>query len=347
LNPHRIALCIAFAATASCANAQSTATVFGVADLSVRRVTNGPATVTGLSSGGAAASRLGFRVVEDLGGGYAASAWLESTVNFDDGTTNAARFFNRRSTVSLSGPFGEVRLGHDLTPSYTGFGEFDTFGVSGLADQGKFYSTAAGVFGSGIDATGVWARADNMVEYLTPNTLGGFYGQLAVAMGEGAPSKKYRGGRIGYAQGPVHVTAAYGLFDGIGGNTLRRSSVAGSYEWGPAKFYGSVVRNAYLGASRLVTQVGTVVTVAGLHKIKLNYTRADTSGVLGKALLDRNDATQVAIGYAYDLSKRTTLYATYAAISNKGDANFAVGTPPTASPGKRSRGTEFGISHKF
>lgn len=343
----RIALCIAAAAAANCASAQTTSTVFGVADLSVRRIENGPTTAYSVASGGAAASRFGVRVNEDLGGGLAAGAWLESTVNFDDGTTNASRFWNRRSTVSLLGPFGEIRLGHDLTPGYTSFGEFDTFGVSGLSDQGKFYSSSAAVFGSGIDTTGVWARADNMVAYYTPNTLGGFYAQLAVAAGEALPSKKYRGGRIGYAAGPLHVTAAYSLFDGIGGNTLRRSAVAGTYEWGIAKFYGSVVRNAYLGASRLVTQGGAIVSVSGPHKVKFNYTRANTSGALGTTSVAANDATQLALGYTYDFSKRTMFYATYVDIGNKGAANFAVGTPPAAVAGQKSRGAEFGISHRF
>jgi predicted porin len=347
MHTYRPALCLLLATVACSASAQTSATVFGVADVSMRRISNGPNTVYGVGSGGAGASRTGVRMNEDLGGGMSAGAWLEGTVNFDDGTTNASRFWNRRATVSLAGPFGEIRLGHDLTPGYTSFGEFDTFGVSGLSDQGKFYSSSAAVFGSGIDATGVWARADNMVAYYTPNTLGGFYAQLAVAAGEGLPSKKYRGGRIGYAAGPLHITAAHSLFDGIGGQTLKRSAVSGSYDIDVAKFYLSMVRNAYGGASRLVTQVGAIVPVSGPHKVKLNYTRANASGSLGSTSVAANDATQVALGYTYDFSKRTMVYATYVDIANKGAAAFAVGTPPAAAAGRNSSGAEFGISHRF
>lgn len=329
-------------AAAGSAAAQSSVNLFGVADASVRRISSGDGRAYSLSSGGAAASRWGFRAQEDLGGGLAAGAWLESTVNFDDGTGNSARGWNRRSTVSLMGEFGEVRLGHDLTPAYTAFGEFDTFGVSGLADQGKFYSTA---FGSGIEGTGLWARADNMVSYFTPNTLGGFYANLAVAAGEGIAAKKYSGGRVGYAADGLNVTAAYSTFAGVAGN-LRRSSVAASYEFSVAKLLGSVVRNQYLGASRVVTQVGVVVPF-GLSAVRANFTRADASGVLDRASIDKDDATQIALGYTYNLSKRTSLYATAVNIKNKGKAAFSVGVPPAAAPGRSSRGTELGISHRF
>ncbi|MBY4804417.1 porin [Burkholderia cepacia] len=176
------------------AAAQSSATLFGVADASVRQIGNGSDAAYSIGSGGLAASRIGFRADEDIGGGTKVRAWLEGTVNYNDGTGNPSRYWNRRATLSVIDRYGELRMGHDLTPSYTSFGEFDTFGVSGLADQGKFYSTA---FGSGIEATGLWARADNMIAYYTPPSLGGFYAQAAYALGGGERAKRYAGGRIG------------------------------------------------------------------------------------------------------------------------------------------------------
>lgn len=323
--------------------AQSSVTVFGVADAALRRITTGDHTVYSLGSGGYAASRFGLRGSEDLGAGLAASAWLEGTVNFDDGTGNSSRFWNRRSTVSLTGGFGEIRLGHDLTPSYTAFGEFDTFGVSGLADQGKFHSTA---FGSGIEGTGVWARADNMLAYYTPGGLGGFYAHLAVAAGEAVAAKKYHGGRIGFQQGALHVTAAHGVFDGVAGD-LKRTSLAATYDAGLTKLFGSVVRTQYLDARRTVTQVGLSVQAGPSGSVRANVTRADAAGALNGASIANDDATQYALGYVYTLSKRTTLYATATRIANHGRAVFVVATPPAAAAGGRSSGTELGISHRF
>ncbi|MFX8262517.1 porin, partial [Acinetobacter baumannii] len=76
-------------------------------------------------------SRLGFRGVEDLGGGLKAGFHLEGEIFGDDG--NASGFnFKRRSTVSLAGGFGEVRLGRDLTPGYSKFISYDLFGQVGI-----------------------------------------------------------------------------------------------------------------------------------------------------------------------------------------------------------------------
>jgi len=335
---------ILFAACASTsiACAQSSVTLFGVADTAVRSTSSGGASAQTIGSGGYAASRYGLRTQEDLGGGLAAGAWLEGTVNFNDGSGNSSRYWNRRSTVSLLGSLGELRIGHDLTPGYTSFGEFDVFGVSGLADQGKFYSTA---FGSGIEATGLWARADNMVSYFTPADLGGFYANVAVAAGNATPAKKYSGARIGYANQTLNVTAAYSVFDGLAGD-LKRTAIAGSYNSAGVTLMASAVRNTYLTASRWVTQIGGMVPV-GPGRFRMNYTWANNMGSLNGSSIGKDDATQLAVGYVYDLSKRTTLYATYVNLRNQGNANFAVSTPPSVAGGQASRGTEFGISHRF
>src|SRR5450830_547499 len=98
------------------AMAQSSVTLFGTMDLGVRHVDNGDSSVTSVSSHGASTSKIGFRGEEDLGGGWGAGFWLEAQVDPDTGLTGGSNgtglaFFNRRSTVSLSGPWGEVRLG--------------------------------------------------------------------------------------------------------------------------------------------------------------------------------------------------------------------------------------------
>ncbi|WP_174909623.1 porin [Burkholderia diffusa] len=322
------------------AAAQSSATLFGVADASVRRIGNGADAAYSIGSGGLAASRLGFRADEDIGGGTKVRAWLEGTVNFNDGTGNPSRYWNRRSTLSVIDRYGELRMGHDLTPSYTSFGEFDTFGVSGLADQGKFYSTA---FGSGIEATGLWARADNMIAYYTPPRLGGFYAQAAYALGGGERAKRYAGGRVGYANDAVNVTAAFGVFDGLQG-PLKRIGFAVSYDLKYLTLLGSAVRNQYLEASRLIAQAGVIVPVNPFLSFRANFTRVSESGALGKTSIDANHATQVAVGYTYALSKRTSTYGTVVRLSNKGGDAFGFGTQPV---GRLLVGAELGVSHRF
>ena len=118
-------------------------------------------------------SRLGFRGTEDLGGGLAASFWLKSAP--DDGSTggNVANsgpsmmgFFNRRSTVSLSGVAGELRLGRDYTPTFWNDLVFDPFSANGvgtnvIATANGFSSTGASV--RGFQANSTYVRAGNSV----------------------------------------------------------------------------------------------------------------------------------------------------------------------------------------
>lgn len=325
--------------------AQSNVTIFGIADTSVHYVNNGnngSNNVVGMGNGGLAASRFGIRSTEDLGDGMQAGAWLEAPVDIRTGAGNATRFWNRRATVSLSGNFGEVRLGRDLIPGYTAFGEYDTFLTSGLADAGKFESAD---LGSGIQATGVWARADNLVSYFTPKSLGGFYAHLAIAPSEGDPAKRYSGGRVGYTGQSFDVSSSYSVIAGVSGN-YKRLSAAGYYDIGAAKLLASFVKNQYLDASRLISQIGVIVPV-GVWKFKASYTVANTIGKQNGVSIGSDDATQIAAGYIYDLSKRTSLYGTIASIRNYGKANFVVTTPPAAVSGQRSRGIEIGISQKF
>lgn len=176
---------------AGMAAAQSSVTLFGVVDVAATYVKNDDAKQKKLTSGGNSTSRLGFRGVEDLGGGLKASFWLESHINVDDGTQNSSgKFWHRRSTVSLSGGFGEVRLGRDLLPTWTAFANYDPFGTVGVGDKGRLFNVYGGA------ATKI--RADNIIAYFLPSTLGGIYGQVSVAAGEGNDANKYVGGRLGY-----------------------------------------------------------------------------------------------------------------------------------------------------
>jgi predicted porin len=108
--------------------AQSSVTVFGFIDQAARWVSNdGQGSRKTLSGDSLNANRLGFRGVEDLGGGVGAGFWLEAQTAPDTGTIPTTRFFHRRSTVSLTGPWGEVRLGRDVVPTYWNLNLNDPF----------------------------------------------------------------------------------------------------------------------------------------------------------------------------------------------------------------------------
>ncbi|MDQ7957570.1 MAG: porin [Pseudomonadota bacterium] len=266
---------LAALAVAGVASAQSSVTLFGVVDASVSHYTtksdyfnnaplytfsNGtialnPAALafnpgavygakksqTALANSGYNSSRLGFRGTEDLGGGLAASFWLESSISNDDGAKGISNF-NRRSTVSLSGGFGEVRLGRDYTPTFWNDTVFDPFGTNGVGTNlisvingnlaSAASSTAVGAIANpgtiGLGGSDNYVRTSNSIGYFLPANLGGFYGQVQYALHENvknssgyvaantqqhtSPSTKgrYVGGRFGYANGPLDVAVAYG-----------------------------------------------------------------------------------------------------------------------------------------
>ena len=337
------------AVASAAASAQSNVTLFGIVDVNVRAVNNGDGTFKSMSNGGLNRSRLGLRGFEDMGGGLQAGFWIETGINPDTGTTqDANRFWNRRSTVSLmSESLGEIRLGRDYTPTYNGYTNYDTFGSNGIAAVDKFFPASLGAVGAGTPSIDTDTRADNLVSYFTPTNLGGFYGQVSVAAGEGVSGKRYYGGRAGYAAGPVDVSVAYGQTKVtptvVGGeDKVQVWNLGASYDFGPAKVLGIYGQTKYNDLKLDVIEIGTLVPV-GPGVIRASYVHANAKG-LG---IDENDADQIALGYIYTLSTRTVLYATAARVKNKGNATFALATPPAILPGHDSKGAEFGIRHSF
>ena len=340
----KFALLAVLAGISASAAAQSSVTLFGILDVNARYVKNGDLKVKSLSTDGVNSSRLGVRGVEDLGDGLKAGFWLESAVNPDTGTSNSTRFWHRRSTVSLLGRFGEVRLGRDLTPTFTGYADYDVFGTNGVADASKFASS----LGTDRD-TGV--RADNMVSYFTPDNLGGFYGRASVAAGEGTAGKKYVAGRAGYAAGPLDVSLAYGQTTvtpvSNGDDKFKTLDVGASYDFGVVKATGYYAQSK-TGALKIASyNIGAAVPI-GLGSLRVSYVHANASGTTDAGVnTNPNDANQFAIGYLYNLSKRTALYGTAATVKNKGSAAFAVASNPTLVAGQKSTGLEAGLRHSF
>lgn len=410
---------------AGTAAAQSSVTLFGVMDTSVSGYWNesqGPfgnkytTSQTVLTNSAYNSSRLGFRGTEDLGGGLSAGFWLEAGINSDDGSgagSGGALQFNRRSTVSLSGAFGEVRLGRDYTPTYWNDNLFDPFGVNGVGTS--LISTAngqtsPGSFRSGW-TNGQYSRASNSIGYLLPN-LNGFYGQILYAFNEAASydpggltppgaaaivanpalatvadnarAGRYIGGRVGYSKGPLDVVIAYGEST-VGSNYYLGTtnnidiwSLAGSYDFGVVKLFGEYSNNKMdtsfatntfnpFGTSKPGFNgvlIGATIPVAGYDLIRVSYSAVrynntntnllgTTTNVFG--FNNQPKADKFAIGYVYNFSKRTALYATVAYLNNKDGAGLTVGGPNfirqpaagvTAVPDK-SYGYDLGMRFSF
>ncbi|UVH60575.1 porin [Variovorax paradoxus] len=271
------------------ASAQSSITMFGLIDTGITRASNraedlnGPTlrdpfyvnrgsvttSRTELRHSSYHSSRFGFRGTEDLGGGLAASFWLESPISNDDGQQGLSTFA-RRSTISLSGGFGELRLGRDYTPSFWNETVFDPFGTNGVgtnlihvAFNGSFaaFGPAATPVPGITNVKGNSAvRNSNSIGYFLPPNIGGFYGQVMYAFHENTKyspgtatppgvaangalnpgavattqAGRYIGGRFGYLNGPLDVAVGYG-----------NTTVGDSYYQGTTSY----LKVASLGAS--------------------------------------------------------------------------------------------------
>lgn len=315
------------------AAAQSSVTLFGNIDVSVRNI-KGAGSATLVLDEGRAASRVGLRGVEDLGGGMKASFHLETGLNPDDGTSGSP-FWGRRATVSLSGGFGEVRLGRHKWADRLIVDEFDPMATSGAANVTRIFS------GLG-SATGVINRADNQVGYVLPK-MGSFYGGFDYAFDEKtAPGNKGAVARLGYKDGGLHVAGSFGSH-GVG-TKLKSATLGGAYDFGGFSMTGFYTKNKYGAADQRIFGFGGAIKM-GAGKFVASMANASGSGT-------DKDAKLLGLGYEYALSKRTMLYTTWAHIDNDGTAKFSVqGTrssgaeAPTA--GGKSRSFDVGVRHSF
>lgn len=347
----KITILAALAAVAGGASAQSSVQLFGTVDLNARYVRNGGDHQYSLGDSGINSSRIGFKGTEDLGGGLKAGFWLEAaTTPEDGGAGDGTRFFNRRSTVSLIGWAGELRLGRDYVPTYYAYEPYSVFGNVGIATSGKFNPTL------GSDNKDL-VRADNQITYLTPKNLGGVYGRFTAASAEGTAGSRLLSGQVGYAAGPLDVSVAFGQtrVTPIAGSTQDAFRTFGgglSYDFGIVKAEGYYRQNRFAQLKFEVASVGAIVPI-GSGEFKATYTHANASGqgpIGARAVItnqDADDADQYALGYVHNLSKRTAVYGTGSYVKNKGNANFVLLGGLPINRGDNSRGVEFGIRHFF
>lgn len=324
--------------------AQSTVTIFGIADAALRHVKNGSAgSLNSLASGGYQSNRLGFRGTEDLGDGLQAGFWLEHGFSIDTGTmADSARFWNRRTTVSLSSKdYGELRLGRDYTPSYNAMVAADPFldnGIGGI-------SVLLNGLGSGVLTL---TRADNQASYLLPEATSGVFGQVSAAAGENTPGAKYAGAMLGWRNSQIRAVASYAETT-ITSDKYKLAQVGGSYDFGVVKLSAHVLQARYRSSKQALYFAGAAVPV-GLGQIRASFTASDLKGpaVAGQALASADDAHRFALGYFYNLSKRSIVYASAASLKNKSASRLVLpGGPAGLKAGENSRGFEMGLRHAF
>ena len=353
-------------AFAGVASAQSSVTIYGTVDVNGRYTKNtGSDRRFSEGTDGINSSQLGFRGVEDLGGGLKAGFDLRAGVNPDAGSANG-KFWNRRSTVSLFSNAGELRLGRDYVPTFWNQTIFDAFGTNGIGESNGIRQIWSGV------------RSDNSIGYFLPANLGGFYGQAMIAAGEGGTTNTGSGSdrlggrlfaaRFGFAAGPFDVAAAYGTqkfsaattvgaFPSAGalafavpaGQSMKTWNIGGAYDFGFLKLLGYYDHDSITAAKEKMFSISTVIPM-GQGEVHLGYDRSKLT-TASAAIIDPT-VDQWSATYQYNLSKRTAMYGTVSRLANKDATQLTLngvpsGIPALPTPGGTSKGLELGIRHFF
>lgn len=357
-----LAIMQGFALGASAQVAQSSPIeTYAMVDLNLMRIKNGSlAPVSKMDGGTWNASRFGFRGTKDIGDGLSAGFVLEAGLNADDGT-GKTQLFNRRSTASLMGSFGEVRLGHDNAPNYFNLIYFEPYGGGGVASlinlvQGGGTPTPL------LSGAQTASRTDNAVSYFLPNTFGGVYGQVQVALKEDKPGYKHTGLRFGYANSKLDTAISTGSTDLDKGQKFEIVDLGGKYNFGSFTLMGQYITSKTGLVSGLIANGGNTTTSVG---IAIPYGkgefRSSFAKAKGKDYFQGSDSTMKTVGYFHSFTKQVGLYASASNITNTGIASYAV-YPGTANSavtattvnatgvkvnsnlaGKDSNGYEFGL----
>jgi predicted porin len=320
------ALTSAFAGSAF---AQSSVTLYGRINTTIEYQDNELIDKTVLSNN---ASRWGINGKEDLGGGLSAFFQLEAGFASDTGAGTGG--FNRDAFVGLtSTSLGQIKLGKFTSALY--YGTIDYIGVfnhdTGVAEEDNIYALTAGY--------------TNAVQYTSPK-FGPFEFALEANASEGTGPKTYAG-VVNYDQGDLHIGAGYSQTKSVlDQKVIEGFSAAVSYVFGPLTVGAAYEhdKDEALGKRDAVT--GTAMYTLGASEFHLSI------GWAGEYdNVPNSDALQYLVGYNYNLSKRTKLYAFYFALDNKAGASYVPfgggGASIAALPDKTFSSLGVGIRHNF
>ena len=301
------------ALTALGAQAQSSVTMFGLIDLSIgSNKAPGGTSQTGVDSGKMTTSYFGMRGSEDLGGGLSAVFRLEGFLLADTGASGrfpGDTLFSRTASVGLSSKtYGTLTLGRNTTPLFISTVSFNPFGDSyGYSPSTRHYFTSGTATGDSA-----W---NNSALYSSPDFGGfkfGLIGAVAApnSSGAGSTNGSNWGANVGYAAGPLSTALVYqsvkkdetrSVPPAVQADT-RTWQLNGAYDFNVVKAfaqYGEVKNTTFTNTYR-ISELGARVPV-GAGAVLVAWGR-----VAPKTGDDRNT---VSLGYDYNLSKRTDVYA--------------------------------------
>lgn len=329
----------ALAATAGVAHAQSSVTLYGVADAFVGQenvkvqsaTTNTSISNSKVDGSGLSSSRWGMRGSEDLGGGMAAVFTLEGGFGIDSGalanaggssaTASASVLFGRTASVGLKGSFGEVRLGRQYTA-------YDSLrGATNNTYDSNTFATTGTVWGVGLQDYS--NRANNSIRYDSP-VFSGFSGSVMYAFGEDksatVSASSSASAHIKYANGPLLVGYGYQAEKSNGISTM----FSGANGLG-ANSIASAASNAGTPSPLVTTRKYNLLGATydfGVAKLVGSYNTA--KGLIAAGVDAKDKEYQVGVSVPFGAASIAAGYtrtkSEFAGISRKGTGYSLLGT---------------------
>jgi len=331
--PSRLLLATLALLGTSAVFAQSSVTLYGRVNTSVERQKVGGTSNTVMQNN---SSRFGFKGTEDLGGGLKAGFQLESGFNSDTGTGSGwthpttGMTFARQSEVNLSSGFGMIRLGNFTPESYYATADYVSMHNhdTGTSSDALYYDP---VWFGGLSTT-------NKIGYRSPS-LGGLTIDASVNLHE-----QTTGGKNGYDLaanyniGALNLGAGYSQVD-----SNRQLGLRALYTFGQFVVGGYYQRNKD-DNQLLATGAGNRnnFRLAGAYMMGASEFHVNV-GRAGKwSDIADSSATQWTLGYNYNFSKRTKVYAFYTKVDNKAGATYMTGAA-----GQDFSSLALGVRHNF
>lgn len=300
-------------------------------------------------------SRIVFNVVEDLGGGLQAIGQVDWRVALDSGADGGGAVGNNHVGLR-SKSWGRLFFGRqDL--HYLNRESNLTVKNDLKADSVSILSFAGG----GATAIAAASRTPNVIHYTSPNwdgfTVVAAYSTNPAAAAEADIGSTVRKGRgwnlnpnfagsnweIGYSYWSQKADAGGAALGaaaapGTSNADQRGDRLYGSYRWG-GFMLGLAWDKSKLSSATTGTELSNRTAWSlpleyhwGPHTVAGHYTRARDD----QATAVQDGAKMFAIGYSYDLSKRTSLALTYARITNDAAAFYNFYTSVSAAVGSPS-----------
>ncbi|QTD45511.1 porin [Ottowia testudinis] len=321
-------IALAALAAGSAVFAQSSVTLYGVADAGVGKLAGSKTGMKANSIVNTSDSYLGLRGTEDLGGGLKAGFNFEQGINLKDGSTDDApstpwatkTMFQRAANIWLGGNWGTFKMGRAYTPSYNAM---STWSLMGKANN----SVVPMSFGHvGGDAP---KRNSSQLSYKTPD-FGGFNVEVAyILKADNNDAAKMDLG-LTYENGPLSAGVAYNKTKNLKANWALGAKynfgvfelTAGYYNSRNAPFYEGgqlAASNGRINGFSLGGRVSFDAASVGLEvarDTKVEYYK-------NAVKVNAKKYTNASLEGRYSFSKRTFAYATY--VRYGGENNYGVG----------------------